>query len=200
MNLLFYYFKILVSIISATINYCRVPIVIDPNSLYHQKLARFMHSRLSKKNLLQQRIEHGTLSSRSSCTRTIENADFDFPRLSLDDLHFLFFGSYKIKLAKSYVEEHQNPDGDYIIQPGDNDDNILRCNMQSRHLNVTKHKAWIQHSMTDDPTTAWYCTCTARAITAGCCAQVASIIWFLRMRVITIPKSLKLGIGFTKQP
>ena len=53
--------------------------------------------------------------------------------------------------------------------------------------------------MTDDPITAWYRTCTAGAITARCCAQVASIIWYLRMRVITIPKSLKLGIGFTKQ-
>ena len=92
-----------------------------------------MRSRLSKKNLLQQLIEHGTLSSRSRWARAIENADFDFPRLSLDDLRFLFFGSYKIKLAKSYVEEHQNPDGDYIIQLGGNDDNILRCNRQSRH-------------------------------------------------------------------
>ena len=100
-----------------------------------------MHSRLSKMNLLQQRIEHGTLSSRSRWARTIENADFDFPRLSLDVLRFLFFGSYKIKLAKSYVEEHQNSDGDCIIQLGDNNDNILRCNMQSRHSNVTKHKA-----------------------------------------------------------
>ena len=105
-------------------------------------------------NFLQQRIESGTLSSRSRWTQTIENADFDFPRLSLDDLRFLFFGSYKIKLAKSYVEEHQNPDGDYIIQLGDDDDNILRCTIQSRHSNLITHKAWIQYSMTDDPITA----------------------------------------------
>ena len=51
--------------------------------------------------------------------------------------------------------------------------------MQSRHSNLTKHKAWIQYLMTDDPITAWYCTCAAGAITAGCCAQVASIIWYL---------------------
>ena len=138
-----------------------------------------MHSRLSKMNFLQQRIESGTLSSRSRWARAIENADFDFPRLSLDDLRFFFFGSYKIKLAKSYVEEHQNPDGDYIIQLGDDDDNILRCTIQSRHSNLTKHKAWIQYSMTDDPITAWYCTCTAGAITVGCSAHVASIIWYL---------------------
>ena len=74
-----------------------------------------MYSRLSKMNLLQQRIEHGTLSSCSRWARTIENADFDFPRLSLDDLRFVFFGLHKIKLAKSNVEEYQNPFGDYII-------------------------------------------------------------------------------------
>ena len=33
--------------------------------------------------------------------------------------------------------------------------------------------------MTDDPITAWYCTCTAGAITVGRCAHVASIIWYL---------------------
>ena len=179
MNLLFYYFKDLVSIISAAINCCCDPIVIDPDSLYHQKLARFMHSRLPKKNLLQQLIEHGTLSSRSRWARTIENADFDFARLSLDYIRFLFFQSYKIKLTKSYVEEHQNPDAGYITQLGDDGHSILRCTIQSRHSNLTKHKAWIQYSMTDDPITEWYPTCTAGAIIVGCCAQAASILWYL---------------------
>ena len=100
MNLLFYYFKDLVSIISAAINCCRDPIVIDLDSLYHQKLVRFMYSRLSKKNLLQQLIEHGTLSSRSRWARTIENADFDFPRLSLDDLRFPLFRVLQDQISK----------------------------------------------------------------------------------------------------
>ena len=95
-----------------------------------------MHSRLSKKNLLQQRIEHGTLSSRSRWARAINDADFDFPRLSLDDLRFLFSGSYKIKLTKSYVEERQNLDGDYIIQLRDNNDNILGVRKFSPHVRV----------------------------------------------------------------
>ena len=30
--------------------------------------------------------------------------------------------------------------------------------------------------MTNEPITAWSCTCTTGAITAGCCAQVAPII------------------------
>ena len=51
--------------------------------------------------------------------------------------------------------------------------------MQTRHSNLAKHKAWIQYSMTDDPITVWSCTCTAAATKPGCCAQVASIIWYL---------------------
>ena len=138
-----------------------------------------MHGLLLKRNLLQHRIESGALPYRSRWARTIENANFEFPSLSLDDLRFLFFGSNKIKLAKSYVEEHQNPDGDYIIHLGDDGDNILRCTIQSRHSNSTKYKVWIQYSMTNDPITAWYCTCAAGAITVGCCAHIASIIWYL---------------------
>ena len=33
--------------------------------------------------------------------------------------------------------------------------------------------------MTDDPKTAWYCTCDTGAIMVVCCAHVASIIWYL---------------------
>ena len=138
-----------------------------------------MLNRLSQRNILQQRIESGSFSAPARWTKTIENVDFDFPRLTIEDLRFLFFGTYKIKIAKSYFEEHQEPDGDYMIELGDTDDNILRCRIQSRHSNATKHKAWIQYSMTGDPIVAWYCTYPAGAITVGCCLHVASIIWYL---------------------
>ena len=138
-----------------------------------------MLNRLLQRNILQQLIESGSLSARSRWTKTIENVDFDFPRLTIEDLRFLFFGTYKIKIAKSYVEEYQEPDGDFMIEVDDTDDNILRYRIQSRHSNATKHKAWIQYSMTGDPIVAWYCTCPTGAITVGCCPHVASIIWYL---------------------
>ena len=69
------------------------------------------------------------------------------------------------------MEEHQGPDGAYIIELGDFHGNILRCGVQS---NATKYK-----SMTDDSITAWYCTCPDSAITIECCLHVASMIWYL---------------------
>ena len=113
-----------------------------------------MSNRLSQRNILQKRIDSGSLSARARWTSTIKNVDFDFPRLTIEDLRFLFFGTYKIKIAKLYVEEHQDPNGAYIIELGDSDDNILRCRVQSRRSNVTKYKARIQCSMTGDPIAA----------------------------------------------
>ena len=138
-----------------------------------------MLNRLSQRNILQQRIESGSLAARARWTKTIENVDFDFPRLTTEDLRFLFFGTYKIKIAKLCVEEHQESDDDHTIELGDTDDNILRCRIQSRHSNATKYKAWIQYSMTGDPIVAWCCTCPAGAITVGCCSHVVSIILYL---------------------
>ena len=85
-----------------------------------------------------------------------------------------------MKTVKSYVEEHQEPDGAYIIELGDSYDNILRCRVQSRHSKARKCKAWIQYSMTGDPITARYCTCLAGTISiVECCSHVASSIWYL---------------------
>ena len=114
--------------------------VASRNHQYHQKVARLMLNRLSQQNILQKRIEPGGLPARTRWTSTIENVDFDFPRLTTEDLRFLFFGTYKVKIVESYVEEHQEPDGAYIIELGDSDDNILRCRVQNRHSNAAKYK------------------------------------------------------------
>jgi hypothetical protein len=153
--------------------------LVNVDSPYHQKLARLMRARRTRRNILQQRVEAGTLSTRSRWKKTIEDVNFDFPELSLEDLRLLFFGTYKIKQARTYVEEHLDPDGDYIIELGDDNDDILRCTIQSRHSNATKYKAWIQYSLSGDPIVAWYCTCPAGAITVGCCSHVVSVVWYL---------------------
>jgi hypothetical protein len=110
---------------------------------------------------------------------SIEDTDFDFSELSSDDLRFLFLGTYKIKLARTYVEEHLNQEGDYIIELDDNRDDILRCTIQSRHSNAIMYKSWIQYSLSGDPITAWYCTCRGGSVTIGACSHIVSIVWYL---------------------
>ncbi|CAF4928075.1 unnamed protein product [Rotaria socialis] len=131
------------------------------------------------RNVLQQRVEMGTISTRSRWKKTIEDVDFDFPELSFDDLCFLFLGTYKIKLARTYVEEHLDQEGDYTVELDANTDNILRCTIQSRHSNAVKYKSWIQYSLSGDPIIAWYCTCPGGAVTIGACAHIVSIVWYL---------------------
>ncbi|CAF3712090.1 unnamed protein product, partial [Rotaria socialis] len=169
----------IVRIVSATLNGYRAGVFIDPNSSYHQKLAQVMRTRLMHRNVLQQRVEMGTISTRSRWKKTIEDVDFDFPELSFDDLCFLFLGTYKIKLARTYVEEHLDQEGDYTVELDANTDNILRCTIQSRHSNAVKYKSWIQYSLSGDPIIAWYCTCPGGAVTIGACAHIVSIVWYL---------------------
>ncbi|CAF1528085.1 unnamed protein product [Rotaria magnacalcarata] len=147
----------IIRIICAGLNCCRGAMFINASSSYHQKLAQIMRIRVSSR----------------------KDVDFEFPQLSLDDLHALFLSSYKIKLAPAYVEEHLDKDGDYIIGIGDDNDFILRCTIQSRHSNAVKYKTWIQYSLTGEPIVAWYYTSTAGAMTLGSCSHVVSIIWYL---------------------
>ena len=138
-----------------------------------------MRTRVEYRNVLQQRIAAGTISTRSRWKKLIEDADFDFPELSHDDLCLLFLTTYKLKQAQMYTEEHLDREGDYLIELEGNDDGLLRCSIQSRHSNRIKYRSWIQYSLHGDPIVAWYCTCPSGALTVGACAHVVSIVWYL---------------------
>ncbi|CAF1685086.1 unnamed protein product [Rotaria magnacalcarata] len=100
-------------------------------------------------------------------------------RIFQDKIHNLLIPKLKIKLARTYVEEHLDQEGDYTVELDANTDNILRCPIQSRHSNAVKYKSWIQYSLSGDPIIAWYCTCPGGAVTIGACAHIVSIVWYL---------------------
>ena len=114
-----------------------------------------------------------------SCWKKIEDIDFEFPKMSLDEFRLLFFGTYQIKQARTYVEEHFNMDSDFIVEVDNSIADIVRCSIQSRHSNAHKYKAWIQYSLTSNPIRARYCQCKAGGRTVGRCAHIASVIWYL---------------------
>ena len=39
---------------------------------------------------------------------------------------------------------------------------------------------WVEYTKGMNPITGWYCWCKSGASTLGCCAHVASVIWYLR--------------------
>ena len=120
----------------------------------------------------------------------------DFPRLSFEELNnltlveahnqlyflslnrfFIFLGIYQLKQAKSYTIEHLSADGKYAVKIGKHRPDIIKAKIQSRHKNSTSYDVWIRYLAQE--ILGWYCTCPAGARTVGCCAHVASIIWYL---------------------
>ncbi|CAF2155112.1 unnamed protein product [Rotaria magnacalcarata] len=167
-----------VRIVSATLNWLRGSIIKDHNTNHMDRLAKLMTDRLAKHNYLATLVEQGKLSTKQRWKK-IDEIDFDFPEMELEDLRQLFFGSYQIKQSQTYAEEHLDVNGDFAIQVSKETDEIIRCAIQSRHSNSTRYYAWIQFSLTGDPITSWYCQCKSGARTVGACAHEATIIWFL---------------------
>jgi hypothetical protein len=95
-----------------------------------------MRDQMGRNNILQRRLDNGSLSSSSRWQR-IEDSNFDFPRMSLNEIRELVFGTYQIKTGRCYVEEHMNSDGDYVVQVDNSNDNIVRASIQSRHSNAS---------------------------------------------------------------
>lgn len=55
-------------------------------------------------------------------------------------------------------------------------DSLIKLKIQSRHSRSSQRTLWIEFS---DKITGWYCTCKVGARVIGCCAHVASVLWYL---------------------
>ena len=118
----------------------------------------------------------------------------DFPRLNFGELndltfneannqlhflslkHFIFLGIYQLKQAKSNTIQHWSADGKYSVKIEKHRPDIIIAKIQSRHKNSTPYDVWIRYSTQE--ILGWYCTCPAGARIVGCCAHIASIIWY----------------------
>ena len=109
-------------------------------------------------------------------------------KLSLSSLYYprnnynmLTFRTYQLKQAKSYTREHLSDDGEYTINVHNQAPGLLRIRIQSRHINAKRYFCWIEYSTedVDDKIVAWFCHCIAGQRTVGCCAHVASVLWYL---------------------
>ena len=74
------------------------------------------------------------------------------------------FGSYQIKQAQTYVEEHLDTDENYFIEMSKTEKDIIGCLIQGRHSNAVQHKAWIQYSLHENSILACYSTCPVGAL------------------------------------
>ncbi|XP_065675501.1 uncharacterized protein LOC136091722 [Hydra vulgaris] len=112
----------------------------------------------------------------------------DFPKFSIDDMRkYITFGSYQIKQSYSYLAEHLNKNGIYIILIDKNIQQVqnyklISAEIQSRHSNATKYRLYIKYLPNiDSPESvlSWACGCFSGLRTCGCCSHIASIILYL---------------------
>ena len=129
-------------------------------------------------NDLQSIVENNRRNTHKN--QSVDAESLNFPKLSEDFIRSLTFGVYQLKQSKSYTQEHLNDNGEYEFEFIDYDEGIIRVKINSRHKSQTIYNTFIKYNKSlNSPIDGWYCDCRAGARVAGCCAHVASIIWFL---------------------
>ncbi|XP_069130866.1 uncharacterized protein [Argopecten irradians] len=164
----------LVRITCAVFNRYRKPLAsMDPET---QQIAKAMIDRNTNCNRVQTLVEENGLLSRRSCYQQVD--EVDFPRLTLDNLRNITLGVYQVKQAPSYTKEHLDSEGYEMMLCQDLPD-LLKVKIQSRHSKKAVHSLWVQYSSEREEIRGWYCTCKVGARVVGCCAHVASVLWYL---------------------
>lgn len=137
---------------------------------------------LSKmKNDLQECVERNGWSRKTVIWQKVDASSLgNFPHLTMEDLHRLTIGVYQLKQASSYAREHLNDDEGYILFSHREEPEVLRIKIQSRHTSAKQYQLWIRYeSNSFDPIKGWYCQCKNGARVVGCCAHIASVLWYL---------------------
>ena len=102
-----------------------------------------------------------------------------FPQLNETELRDLTMGVYQIRQAKSYTKEHQTESGKYEMFVNREQDEDLKAQIRSRNTSNKTYNLWIEHSTSLNPITGWFCTSKSGARVVGCCAHIASALWYL---------------------
>ena len=78
------------------------------------------------------------------------------------------------------MDGHFDEKGSYEIMAHKEDDDALKAHIRSRHASNRTYNLWVEYTEGLNPITGWYCGCRSGACTLGCCAHVASVLWYLR--------------------
>jgi hypothetical protein len=181
-----------IRIAGALVNkYCKRLISDKDNAL---QMARSMFQKRKQENKLKELVEKHHLH-RKSLFIEIQNNEIEFvnfPKLSVETMqNEITYGSYQLSHSLSYLAEHFNQNGSYLIfsckQPiTDDGSKIISTKIQSRHTSSKKFRVFIHYMPLLDTTTerpdfvkGWFCECKSGARTVGSCSHVAALLYFL---------------------
>jgi hypothetical protein len=166
-----------------------------------------MLDRLDEDNILANAVAALNLNRESSSDKweridgSLDYLD-DFPHLSEEDLRSITVGSYQLRQVRSYYAEHIKINGSYVIDvckhTGDlsfsshgllvGDPLLIRGRIQSRHRSSTRYFIYIlidkavqvdEEKDGVDSVSGYSCSCPNGLRTVGCCAHVATVLWYL---------------------
>lgn len=167
-----------VRIVCSLCNAFRPPLVTSLES--DAVMAKRMMALAKSDNKLQQKVTDNKWDKRRTIWKSMDASEMpDFPQLNETELRDLTMGVYQIRQAKSYSKEHQTDAGKYEIMVNKEEDGVLKAQIRSRHTTSRTYNLWIEHSTGLNPITGWFCTCKSGARVVGCCAHIASVLWYL---------------------
>lgn len=134
-------------------------------------------------NQLAKVVEEENWNRRKRIFKPLTSTDvLDFPDLTEKDLKILFTGSYQLSQTVSYLAEVYNEEGVLDIHYLLEEKKILKCEVRSRHISQKVYKCYVKYvpnTIGRGSIKEYVCDCVNGLITVGCCAHVATIIYFL---------------------
>jgi hypothetical protein len=196
-----------VVLVAAIINKFRPPLATDQP--WHAEMAEEMLSRKDSNNKLKEKCQRYCDYDdrpRENWQRVNRGCGVPgFPYLTTTEIErHITFGLYQIEQGKSYVREMFHDKGEFVLElqrflgPLDDESlasdsdfemnlsdqrQVIHLRLHSRHLSNKHYKIFIEldgaQTVPWKKLHAWYCTCPTGERTMGCCAHIASAIWWL---------------------
>lgn len=148
---------------------------------------------IEKQNLFKKK----TMFSGTKMDEVLDHETFGIPRLNDWQLNLYCCGSYQLKWARSYYAEHISDTGKYFFEVSKDLTKLdfssvgietkadslvlLRAKLKSRHSRWTIYRMMILIDKTRegiDRISETFCSCKVGRRTIGCCAHLASVIWY----------------------
>lgn len=167
-----------VRIVCALCNALRPPLVTSLEK--DEVIAKRMMILAKRPNKLQSKVLKNGWDKKRVIWEKVQDADIEnFPELTENELRDLTMGIYQLKQAQSYTDEHFDENGQYEIMTHKEEEGILKAQIRSRHTSSKTYSLWVEFSQGLNPISGWYCGCRSGARTVGCCAHIASVLWYL---------------------
>ena len=90
-------------------------------------------------------------------------------------------GPFQIENSRSYLAEIVGPDGEVPMKYVILEPTIIRVDVRSRHSESVTYRVYVDEPGSDrvEGIKRYYCECKNGARTRGCCAHVATIVYYL---------------------